>query len=91
MPSYLFPNHCTNPLNRSALDRDATRNRLETAVNNRLGPRPHVPNERLRHILIGWGGLARTSRDAPQEPHYGDAVEGSSHAQDGQAHGNGVS
>ena len=73
MPSY-FRITCTNPLNRSALDRDATRNLLETAVNNRVGPLPHVPNERLRHILIGWGGLARTSRDAPQEPHYGDAV-----------------
>ena len=40
-------------MNRSALDRDATRNLLETAVNNRVGPRPHVVNERLRHILIG--------------------------------------
>ena len=73
MPSY-FRITCTNPLNRSALDRDATRNLLETAVNNRVGPLPPVPNERLRHILIGWGGLARTPRDAPQEPHYGDAV-----------------
>ena len=27
----------------------------------------------------GWGGLARTVRDASQEPHYRDAVEGSSH------------
>ena len=27
----------------------------------------------------GWGGVARTSRDPPQEPHYGDAVEGPSH------------
>ena len=26
---------------------------METAVNNRVGPRPHVPNERLRHRLIG--------------------------------------
>ena len=26
----------------------------------------------------GWGGVARPSRDPPQEPHYGDAVEGSS-------------
>ena len=33
----------------------------------RSGP---VANERLRHMLIGWGGLARTSRDAQQEPHY---------------------
>ena len=27
----------------------------------------------------GWGGVARPSRDPPQEPHYGDEVEGSSH------------
>ena len=27
----------------------------------------------------GRGGLARTVRDASQEPHYRDAVEGSSH------------
>ena len=27
----------------------------------------------------GWGGLGRTVRDPPQEPHYGDEVEGSSH------------
>ena len=30
------------------------------------------------NTLWGWGGLARTSRDTPQEPHYRDAVEGSS-------------
>ena len=30
----------------------------------------------------GWGGVARPSRDPPQEPHYGDAVEGSSQVQD---------
>ena len=29
----------------------------------------------------GWGGVARTSRDPPQEPHYGDEVEGSSQEQ----------
>ena len=29
--------------------------------------------------LRGWGGVARTSRDPPQEPHYRDAVEGPSH------------
>ena len=27
--------------------------------------------------LRGWGGLACTSRDPPQEPHYRDEVEGS--------------
>ena len=26
-----------------------------------------------------WGGVARTSRNPPQEPHYRDAVEGPSH------------
>ena len=31
------------------------------------------------NTLWGWGGLARTSRDTPQEPHYRDAVEGPSH------------
>ena len=24
----------------------------------------------------GWGGVARTSLDPPQEPRYGDEVEG---------------
>ena len=28
--------------------------------------------------LRGWGGLARTSRDPPQEPHYRNEVEGPS-------------
>ena len=32
--------------------------------------------------LCGWGGLACTSRDPPQESHYRDEVEGSSHVQD---------
>ena len=31
------------------------------------------------NTLWGWGGLARISRDPPQEPHYRDAVEGPSH------------
>ena len=31
------------------------------------------------NTLWGWGGLARTSRDPPQDPHYRDEVEGSSH------------
>ena len=26
-----------------------------------------------------WGGVTRTSLDPPQEPHYRDEVEGSSH------------
>ena len=32
--------------------------------------------------LRGWGGVACTSRDPPQEPHYRDEVEGPSHVQD---------
>ena len=32
--------------------------------------------------LCRWGGVARISRDPPQEPHYRDEVEGSSHVQD---------
>ena len=32
--------------------------------------------------LRGWGGLARTSLDPPQYPHYRDAVEGPSHVSD---------
>ena len=31
------------------------------------------------NTLWGWGGLARTSRDPQQEPHYRDEVEGPSH------------
>ena len=31
------------------------------------------------NTLCGWGGVARTSLDPPQEPHYGNEVEGSSH------------
>ena len=41
-----------------------------------------VPSEVGRCCMktrCGWGGLARTFRDASQEPHYRDAVEGSSH------------
>ena len=40
-------------MNRSTLDRDTARNLLETAVDNCLGHRPYVPNERLRHMRIG--------------------------------------
>ena len=32
---------------------------METAVNNRVGPRPHVPNERLRHRLIGYARVSK--------------------------------
>ena len=31
------------------------------------------------NTLCRWGGVARTSRDPPQESHYGNEVEGSSH------------
>ena len=32
--------------------------------------------------LRGWGGVARTSLDSPQEPHCRDEVEGPSQVQD---------
>ena len=31
------------------------------------------------NTLRGWGGVACTSLDPPQEPHYRDEVEGPSH------------
>ena len=42
---------------------------------------PHItsPGRCCMNTRCGWGGVARTSRDPPQEPHYGDEVEGSSH------------
>ena len=49
----------------------ATRNLLETAVNDRLGPRPHVPNDRLRHRLIGY---ARASRVVAVKLEYAMSV-----------------
>ncbi len=35
-----------------------------------------VPWRCCMNTRCGWGGVARTSRDPPQEPHYGDEVEG---------------
>ena len=46
-------------MKRSALGRDATRNLLETAVNDRLGPRSPVANDRLRHRLIGYAHVSK--------------------------------
>ena len=43
-----------------------------------LGARPYA-GRCCMNTRCGWGGVARTSRDPPQEPHYGDEVEGSSH------------
>ena len=37
------------------------------------------PERCCMNTLWGWGGLARTSRDTPQEPPYRDEVEGPSH------------
>ena len=37
-----------------------------------------APRRCCMNTRCGWGGVARTSLDPPQEPHYGDAVEGSS-------------
>ena len=52
------------------------------------GPAPVAIGHALARALVrgrccmntryGWGGVARTSLDPPQEPHYGDEVEGSS-------------
>ena len=41
----------------------------------------HAPGSRrcCMNTLCRWGGVARTSLDPPQEPHYGNEVEGSSH------------
>ena len=41
--------------------------------------RGSAPRRCCMNTRCGWGGVARTSRDPPQEPHYGDEVEGSSH------------
>ena len=49
------------------------------AYNQALVRRGDVTGRCCMKALRGWGGLARTSRDPPQEPHYRDAVEGSSH------------
>ena len=41
---------------------------------------PSPPEGRCcMNTRCGWGGVARTSQDPPQEPHYGDEVEGPSH------------
>ena len=37
------------------------------------------PGRCCMNTRCGWGGVARTSRDPPQEPHYKDEVEGPSH------------
>ena len=40
---------------------------------------PVVARRCCMKTLRGWSGLARISRDPPQEPHCRDEVEGSSH------------
>ena len=49
------------------------------AYNRALVRRGDVTGRCCMKTRCGWGGLARTFRDASQEPHYRDAVEGSSH------------
>ena len=39
----------------------------------------HGPRRCCMNTLCRWGGVARTPLDPPQEPHYGNEVEGSSH------------
>ena len=41
-----------------------------------------VVDRRCCMKICGWGGVARTSLDPPQEPHYRDEVEGPSQVQD---------
>ena len=48
------------------------------AYNRALVRRGDVTGRCCMNTRCGWGGVARTSLDPPQEPHYGDAVEGSS-------------
>ena len=52
-------------MKRSALGRDATRNLLETAVNDRLGPRLPVANDRLRYMLIGDARVSKADGSQP--------------------------
>ena len=49
------------------------------AYNRALVRRGDVTGRCCMKTPWGWGGVARTSRDPPQEPHYRDAVEGPSH------------
>ena len=52
----------------------------EDSCNNAAGGARCTAVERrcCMNTRCGWGGVARTSLDPPQEPHYGDEVEGSS-------------
>ena len=52
------------------------------AYNQALVRRGDVTGRCCMNTRCGWGGVARTSRDPPQEPHSMDAVEGPSHVQD---------
>ena len=57
--------------------RSPARDRTITLV-KQLGRRRWKKGRCCMNTRCGWGGVARTSRDPPQEPHYGDEVEGSS-------------
>ena len=64
---------------------DASRVAVRPAVDDACPPgddeRPHrgVVGRCCMNTRCGWGGVARTSRDPPQESHYRDEVEGPSH------------
>ena len=49
------------------------------ARQRRTRRRRGVAGRRCCMKTLRWGGLARISRDPPQEPHYRDEVEGPSH------------
>ena len=48
-------------------------------VEREPGYRPASSRRCCMNTRCEWGGVARTSRDPPQEPHYRDEVEGPSH------------
>ena len=68
LTSYAVASTCTIHVN--------TARWVSTAINRRV--RESVEWRCCMNTRYGWGGVARTSRDPPQEPHYGDEVEGSS-------------
>ena len=49
------------------------------AYNRALVRRGDVTGRCCMNTRCEWGGVTRTSRDPPQDPHYRDEVEGPSH------------
>ena len=55
---------------------------MSLPVGGRCPVRSRAAGRCCMKTLRGWGGVARTSLDAPQEPHDRDEVEGPSHVYD---------